>query len=69
MEENEHCKSARKYLPKLFKTDQGETNPKHALDEYIRRRPAGASEKFYIQPVENPKSEVWYKITPVGKVV
>ena len=65
--QNEHCKSARKYLPKLVKTDREERDPKHALDEYIRREPAGASKRFYLQPIENLKSEVWYKITTVGK--
>ena len=41
------------------------------IQTYLRRiyscQPAGASKKFYLQPIENPTSEVWHKITPVGK--
>ena len=35
--------------------------------KYCEHRPEGADDVFYLTPIQNPKSKVWYKVTPVGE--
>ena len=44
--------------------------PVKAYKEYMSRRPEdcrGLESRFYLQPIQKPKSEVWFQKTPVGK--
>jgi hypothetical protein len=62
-------KRARKYNNKIWRTDGGERDPYRAFVEYVDHRPKGdkVSSNFYLSPVDNPKSKVWFKMTPIGK--
>lgn len=62
-------KRARKYNNKIWRTDDGERDPQRAFIEYVGHRPKGDNVpgNFYLSPVDSPKSNVWYKIVPVGR--
>lgn len=44
----------------IFHGDGSERDPYLALKTYISHRPDSV-EAFYLQPIENPKNNVWYK--------
>ena len=62
-------KRARKYNNKIWKTDGGERDPHRAFIEYVGHRPKGCNVpgNFYLSPVDSPKSNVWYKMVPIGR--
>lgn len=62
-------KRARKYNNKIWKTDGGERDPFRAFVEYVGHRPKGDNVpgNFFLTPVKNPTSSVWYKTIPVGQ--
>ena len=62
-------KRARKYNNKVWRTDGGERDPHRAFIEYVGHRPKGdkVSGNFYLSPVDSPKSNVWYKMFPIGR--
>jgi len=62
-------KRARKYNNKIWKTDGGERDPHRAFIEYVGHRPKGCNVpgNFYLSPVDSPKSNVWYKVVPIGR--
>ena len=62
-------KRARKYNNKIWRTDGGERDPHRAFIEYIGHRPKGDNVpgNFYLSPVDSPKSNVWYKMVPIGR--
>ena len=57
-----HQKS-RLQLPKLF-----ERCPVKLFQKYLSKRPVGTEKSgpFYLQPIENPLTNIWYKKTPIG---
>ena len=62
------AKRARKYNNKLWKTDGGERDPYRAFMEYVSHRPKGddVPNNFYLTPIDNTTSDVWYKSIPIG---
>ncbi|KAK3731884.1 hypothetical protein QZH41_000659 [Actinostola sp. cb2023] len=62
------AKRARKYNNKLWKTDGGERDPYRAFMEYVSHRPKGddVPNNFYLTPIDNTTSGVWYKSIPIG---
>ena len=60
---------ARKYNNKIWRTDGGARDPHRAFIEYIGHRPKGDNVpgNFYLSPVDSPKSNVWYKMVPIGR--
>ena len=58
--EYDATKARRKYNNKIFRGYGGERDLYFALKTYISHRPDGV-EAFYLQPIENPKNNVWYK--------
>ncbi|KAK3746503.1 hypothetical protein QZH41_001762 [Actinostola sp. cb2023] len=48
--------------------DGGERDPYQAFIEYLNRRPKGDNVPscFFLSPVDNPKTNIWYKKSPVG---
>lgn len=68
-DEGSATKRARKYNNKIWKTDGGERDPYRAFTEYVGHRPKGEKvpRNFFLTPVENPISNVWYKMVPVGR--
>ena len=62
-------KRARKYNNKIWRTDGGERDPHRAFIEYVGHRPKGDNVpgNFYLSPVDSPKSNVWYKMVPIGR--
>ena len=62
-------KRARKYNNKIWRTDGGERDPHRAFIEYVGHRPKGDNVpgNFYLSPVDNPKSDVWYKMVSTGR--
>ena len=62
-------KRARKYNNKIWRTDGGERDPHRAFIEYVGHRPKGYNVpgNFYLSPVDSPKSNVWYKMVPIGR--
>jgi len=67
-DEESSNKRARKYNNKIWKTDGGERDPYQAFIEYLNRRPKGDNVPscFFLSPVVNPKTNIWYKKSPVG---
>ncbi|KAK3730140.1 hypothetical protein QZH41_015850, partial [Actinostola sp. cb2023] len=67
-DEESSNKRARKYNNKIWKTDGGERDPYQAFIEYLNRRPKGDNVPscFFLSPVDNPKTNIWYKKSPVG---
>ncbi|KAK3729478.1 hypothetical protein QZH41_007437 [Actinostola sp. cb2023] len=67
-DEESSNKRARKYNNKIWKTDGGERDPYQAFIEYLNRRPKGDNVPscFFVSPVDNPKTNIWYKKSPVG---
>lgn len=67
--ESSAAKRARKYNNKIWKTDGGERDPYRAFVEYVGHRPkeGDVSTSFYLSPVDNPTSNIWFKTTPVGR--
>ena len=61
-----HQKS-RLQLPKMFET-QSERCPVKLFQKYLSKRPVGTEKSgpFYLQPIENPLTNIWYKKTPIG---
>jgi len=68
-DEGSATKRARKYNNKIWKTDGGERDPYRAFTEYVGHRPKGEKvpRNFFLTPVENPTSNVCYKMVPVGR--
>jgi hypothetical protein len=68
-DEGNKKKRARKYNNKIWRTDGGERDPYRAFIEYVHHRPKDENvpSNFYLTPVENPRSDIWYKAAPVGK--
>ena len=62
-------KRARKYNNKIWRTDGGKRDPHRAFIEYIGHRPKGDNVpgNLYLSPVDSPKSNVWYKMVPIGR--
>ena len=60
-----HQKS-RLQLPKMFET-QPERCPVKLFQKYLSKRPVGMekSRPFYLQPIVNPLTNIWYKKTPM----
>ena len=58
----------RKYWNKIFRLDGGEKDPYRALKlkEFISHRP-DRIDNFYLQAIDSPKTDVWYKKTPLKK--
>ena len=63
------AKRARMYNNKIWRTDGGERDPHRAFIEYVGHRPKGdkVPGNFSLSPVDNPKSNVWYKMVPIGR--
>jgi len=62
--------TARAVLPKLFAQADDELCPVAMYKAYKRHRPddmLGNGSRFYLQPLSNPKTDVWYSHGPVGK--
>ena len=55
-----------KYCNKIYGLDGGEKDPYRALKEFISHRPEGI-DNFYLQAIDSPKTDVWYKKTPLKK--
>ena len=64
--ETEKVKSRRKYNNKIFKGSGDERDPYLALQTYLSHRPEG-TDTFYLQPIENPKTSIWYKTLALKK--
>jgi len=62
-------KRARKYNNKIWRTDGEERDPHRAFIEYVGHRPKGdfVPGHFYLSLVDSPKSNVWYKMVPIGR--
>ena len=62
-------KRARKYKNKIWRTDGGERDPHRAFIDYVGHRPKddNVPGNFYLSPVDSPKSNVWYKMVPIGR--
>ena len=62
-------KRARKYNNKIWRTDGGKRDPHRAFIKYVDHHPKGDNVpgKFYLSPVDSPKSNVWYKMVPIGR--
>ena len=60
-------KKSRLQLPKMFET-QSERCPVKLFQKYLSKRPVGTEKSgpFYLQPIENPLTNIWYKKTPIG---
>lgn len=58
--ENENPKSRRKYNNKIFRGNGDERDPYLALKLYLSHRPKETT-TFYLQPIDNPKGNIWYK--------
>ena len=60
-----HQKS-RLQLPKMFET-QSERCPVKLFQKYLSKRPVGMekSGQFYLQPIVNSLTNIWYKKTPM----
>ena len=54
---------------RVWRTDGGERDPHRAFIEYVGHRPKGDNVpgNFYLIPVDSPKSNVWYKMVPIGR--
>ena len=61
-----HQKS-RLQLPKMFET-QIETCPVKLFQKFLSKGPVGMKKSgpFYLQPIVNPLTNIWYKNTPMG---
>ena len=35
--------------------------------KYCKHRPKGVDNTFYLTPIPNPKTKIWYKTTPIGE--
>lgn len=68
-DEGSSRKGARKYNNKIWKTNGGERDPYRAFIEYVGHSPQGEKvpENFFLTPVANPTTNIWYKAVPVGK--
>ena len=68
-DEGSSRKRARKYNTKIWKTDGGERDPYRAFVEYVGHRPQGdkVPGNFFLTPVDEPTTNVWYKAVPVGR--
>ena len=58
--EKDNLKARRKYNNKIFRGDGTERDPYLALQSYLKYRPEGV-DAFYLQPIDNPKGQIWYK--------
>ena len=60
-------KKSRLQLPKMFET-QSERCPVKLFQKYLSKRPVGMEKSgpFYLQPIVNPLTNIWYKKTPMG---
>ena len=54
-------------LPKMFET-QSERCPVKLFQKYLSKRPVGTEKSgpFYLQPIANPLTNIWYKKTLMG---
>ena len=61
-----HQKS-RLQLPKMFEK-QSERCPVKLFQKYLSKRPVGMEKSgpFYLQPIVNTLTNIWYKKTPMG---
>ena len=58
--EKDNLKARRKYNNKIFRGDGSGRDPYLALQSYLKHRPEGV-DAFYLQPIDNPKGQIWYK--------
>ena len=63
----------RKIVPKCVDAFENLTNPERCVvrlyEKYTAHRPAIQKCKdtsFYLQPIDKPVNEIWYKVTPIG---
>ena len=64
--ESDNPAKRRKCINKIFCLDGGEKVPYRALKEYISHRPESIN-TFYLQAIDSPKTNVWYKKVPLKK--
>ena len=50
----------------LKETVVSQRDPYLALKKYLSHRPEGIDE-FYLQPIDNPKEDIWYKKLPLKR--
>ena len=61
--ETDSPRARRKYNSKIFEGYGGERDPYLVLKKYLGHRPEGI-DKFYLQPVDNPREDIGYKKLP-----
>ena len=59
-------KARRKYSDKIFQENGDERDPYVALKKYLIHGPEGSNE-FYLQPIDSPKENIWYKKLPMKR--
>ena len=64
--ETDNPKARRKYNNKIVQGKGGERDPYLALKKYLSHRPECIGE-FYLQPIDNPREDIWYKKLPLKR--
>ena len=64
--ETDDPKARRKYNNKIFRENSDERDPYVALKKYLSHRPGGI-DKFYLQPIDSPKENIWCNKLPMKR--
>ena len=64
--ETDEPKATRKYNNMIFRGNNDERDAYVALKKYPSRRPEG-NDEFYLQPIDSPKENIWYKTLPMKR--